>query len=249
MIDKIDITRFKKDIGVKTQIHKVAHFSKENMDLLGKNIIIADFEFTTQYNIYEITVMKVKNGKIIDIWYEEFKVPPSDTIFDFNVKRPVRLPGGFNSNKNEFTKEKRDKLISVIEESDFFVAHNYVAEMQCIHKLKFPELKYDVLNIELYNQGKIICTNKSFNNKHFKQLDIFNNGFSNENVSNSLGWDIEYKKEDKLFILSNNRTGISIKVDKLPESFIKSKTSVGIHNSLFDTLITYTSFLSLEEFI
>jgi len=248
-MNKIDIARFKKDIGIKTQIHKVAHFFKDNTDLTDKNIIIADFEFTTQYNIHEVTVIKVKNDKIIDIWFEEFKVPPSDTIFDFKVKRPTRLPSGFNSDKNEFTKEKQTKLIEVIEKADFFVAHNYVAEMQCIHKLKFPGSKYDVANIDIFNQGQIICTNKSFNNKYFKQLDIFKNGFSNENVSDALGWNVEYKKEDKMFLLTNKRTGQSIKVDNLPDNFLKSKTSVGIHNSLFDTLITYTSFLSLEEFI
>ena len=249
MFQTVDIERFKKEIGVTSQIHKVAHFFKDELDLKGKNVVIADFEFTTQYNIFEITVMNVVDGKITNIWFEEFKVPLSDTVFDFRTKRAVRLTKGFNKDKNEFTDSKKKKLLSVIEEADFFVAHNYIAEMQCIHKLKFPGLKYDITSHDIFNDSKIICTNKSFNNKYFKKLDIFDNGFSNENVSSSLGWEIKYNQSKKTFVLDNKRTAVSIKVDKLPDNFLKSKTNVGIHNSLFDTLITYTSFLSLDEFV
>ena len=98
-----------------------------------------------------------------------------------------------------------------------------------------------------FNEDKIICTNKSFNNKYFKDSDVFNNGFSNENVSLSLDWVIQYKEQDKEFNLYNNRTREFINVNNLPSNFINSNTSVGIHNSLYDTIITYSSFLTLNE--
>jgi hypothetical protein len=245
-MNKINIKKYKQLIGTGNQIHKVSYFFKKTEDIKDKKFLIVDFEFSSSYNIYELSILFVKNNKITDIWFEEFKLPSNDKIFDFNLKRPVKIKPSFNKDRNVFTNEKQQKLLNLIDEYDFFVAHNYVAEAQCLFKLLFPNQKYNVDKLNFYKEDKFICTNKSFNNKYFKEFEIFSQGFSNENVSKSLGWEVSYK--DKSFIVKNHSNNIDFIINKLPSSFFTSKANVGIHNSLYDTIITYTTFLSLLSF-
>ena len=244
----IDIKKYRNLIGKNTQIHKVSYFFKDNLKNIDKKtVLIVDFEFSKNHNINEITIIKIKNRKITSIWFEEFKLPLNDQIFSFETNFYKNITKKFNEGKNDFTDEVKNKLLNEVDKCDFFVAHNYVAELQCLFKLIYPNEKYDVNKLEVFTKNKVICTNKSFNNKYFKSSGFFKNGFKNDDVSKSLGWEVNYIDEkDKYFNIKNKELGINFNITKLPINFLNSKTNIGLHNSLFDTIVTLTNYMSLK---
>jgi hypothetical protein len=246
MIKNINLNTYLKKIGTTTQIHNVSYFNK-GIDLKDKEVVLADFEFSSNYNIFELTIIVVKNNKFKEIWFEEFALDLDDTIFNLDTLRKNKVTSSFNKNKIKMDSTHINKLFNIIDTCDYFVAHNFVAELQCIYKLIYPNSKYDVKKLDLYNQGKVICTNKTFNNKYFKELNIFDNGFSNEAVSNFFGWKVEYNYEKKIFEINNHINKSSFVIKKLPNSFYESESKIGLHNSLFDTIITLTTFISLSK--
>lgn len=247
MLNKIkkdfQLEEYKKTIGNKTKIHKVSLYFKEFDKLDKSKVLLVDFEFSKNLNIYEITIITIQNNKIVDSWFEEFKIPSDDMLWDFKLEKNVFPSKEFNKNRSEFTDEVKKKLINILNSSDYIVCHNYVAELRCIHSILYPYRKYEAENLELFNTDKIICTNFTFNNKYFQKYNFPK--FTNSSVSEFLGWNIN--KEGDYFRLNNKNINIDFKL-KMSESFLLNGKGE-IHNSYYDTLITLTNFLSLKYII
>ena len=77
----MNITDYKKKIGTKTNIHKVSFFFKKDLEeIKNKRLLIIDFEFTAQRNIFEVGGIILNNAKIEKLIFEEFSVPKTDTV-------------------------------------------------------------------------------------------------------------------------------------------------------------------------
>lgn len=234
-----DLSTYKYEVGTKTNIHKVSFFFKNytRESLTGKKILFLDFEFSKEYNIYEMGGLILQDNKIIKTFFKEYKLPIGDSIFSFETKRHHPLPRNFNKNRIVLNKEK---LFKLVDSSDIIVCHNYVAEIKCLLALRYPDKEYNFNNCQLIKQGKIVCTNYSFSNKYFKgQFNI--SEFSNSNISKKMGWTVELKS--KHINVKNNKLDIDFKV-KAPDTFFSSENK-NIHNSFFDSVVTLSNFLSL----
>jgi hypothetical protein len=228
---KYNQNRYRSTIGTKTNIHKVSYFFKEK-DLHLKKILVLDFEFSKEYNVYEFGAILLNKGKVERTFYEEYKIPKDDLLFSFETKRFVYQPENFNKNRKDLNPEWFKELINSV---DYIVCHNYVAEMQCFHKM-FKNQKYSAATCDLLNSGKVICTNYTLNNKFFK-TDF--NSFSNSNVSEAFGFKLDIK-EKRIFCL-HEELGFSLEI---PNKFFKAENK-NLHNSFYDAVITLTNFLVL----
>jgi hypothetical protein len=234
-----DLSTYKYDVGTNTNIHKVSFFFKNytRESLVGKKILFLDFEFSKEYNIYEMGGLILQDNKIIKTFFKEFTLPSGDNIFSFETKRHYPISNKFNKNRIKLNKKK---LFNLVNSSDIIVCHNYVAEIKCLLALRYPDKEYNVNNCELIKQGKIVCTNYSFSNKYFK--NHFNiTEFSNSNISKKMGWLVELKS-NKVSV-KNKKLDIDFSV-KAPKSFFSAENK-NLHNSFFDSVVTLSNFLSL----
>jgi len=222
-------------IGNKSNIHKVSYFYN-NQNFKNKKILFLDFEFSKEYNIYEMGGLILQDGKIIKKIFKEFQLPMDNSIFNFDTKRMIPVTKKFNKGKDKL---KPKKILDLVDSVDYIVCHNYVAEVKCILKLKFPDLPYNVKNCDLMDNNKIICTNYSFSNKYFK--DNFNLcDFSNSGISNRLNWKVNLIGKE--IIVENKAIDKKFSITP-PKSFFKASNQ-NIHNSFYDSVITLTNFLS-----
>ena len=230
-------TNYKFLVGEKSNIHKVSYFYN-NYNFENKKILFLDFEFSREYNIYEVGGLILENGKITKKIFKEFKLPLSNSIFNFDTKRMDPVTNSFNKGKEELNPQK---ILDLVESVDYVVCHNYVAEMKCILKLRFPDLDYDISNCDMMRNKKVICTNYSFSNKYFKnEFNLCD--FSNSGISNRLNWKVSLK--DKEIIIKNKAIDKNFKIIP-PKSFFKAKNK-NLHNSFYDSVVTLTNFLSCK---
>jgi len=237
--EHFDLKTYKYDVGTKTNIHKVSFFFKNYTrdSLKDKKILFLDFEFSKEYNIYEMGGLILQNNKIIKTFFKEFKLPDDNSIFSFDKKRYYPLSNNYNKNR---IKLNSSKILELVDSVDIVVCHNYVAEIKCLLKLRFPNRDYNSNNCELIKTGKIICTNYSFCNKYFK--GEFNlSEFSNSNISKRMGWTVDLKS--KHIFVKNKKLDIDFKV-RPPEAFFSAENN-DLHNSFFDSVVTLSNFLSL----
>jgi DNA polymerase III epsilon subunit-like protein len=239
--ESFDREKFLKEVGVKTQTHKVSFFHKDftNEEFDKSRVLILDFEHSKSHQIYEIGLIVLENKKIVESWFEEFQLELSDYYFDFDRKRMVEVSPDFNFEKQKLEPHHLQKLFSLIESSDFIIAHNFTAEMQILHKILYPNLKFNVSNLSIYNDEKVICTKRSFDNKYFKKMNIFE-GFSNSKISEDFGWSVQF--EDNQFVFKNHILNIGFPFSNYP----KNISNVKLHNAFYDTLVTLTNYLSLK---
>ena len=132
-------------VGNKSNIHKVSYFYN-NHDFKDKKILFLDFEFSKEYNIYEMGGLILENNKIIKKIFKEFKLPLDNHIFSFEDRRMHPVEKDFNKGKEELIPQK---ILDLVNSVDFVVCHNYVAEVKCLLKLRYPHLEYNVKNCEL----------------------------------------------------------------------------------------------------
>lgn len=143
------------------------HKFESKSDLKGKKFTVVDFEFSTDYQIFEMAFFDVIDGVVSNHVFKEFKLPLGTTYFDIDKNRPVRVNQAFNKGKETLTPALKKYIIERMENCDYLVAHNYVAELQCYMKLKYPTQKYNSDKISMYLDGKVICTRYSFHQKIF----------------------------------------------------------------------------------
>ena len=224
-------------VGDKSTIHKVSYFYN-NQDFTDKKILFLDFEFSKEYNIYEIGGLILENGKITKKIFKEFQLPLDNSIFNFNTKRMIPVNKSFNKGKDKL---KAQKILDLVDSVDYVVCHNYVAEIKCILKLRFPDLPYDASNCDLIRDRKVICTNYSFSNKYFKSnFDLCD--FSNSGVSNRLNWKVKLVGKD--IVIENRAIDKKFRI-KPPKSFFNASNQ-NLHNSFYDSVVTLTNFLSCK---
>jgi len=220
-------------IGIKTNIHKVSYFLKGN--IRNKKILFIDMEFSKNKEIYEIGGFVIEERKVIDYIFREYSISKGEPIWDFDNKRFVEK--NINRGKKKFLKKDKDWLFTLINSVDYVVMHNYVAEAQCLFKLEYPNEKYNINKVIGFAEGKFICTNYTFNNKYFKDLNY--KDFTNSGISKAFGWKIKSKK-NKYIIKSSS--GPYFEIDK-PKN-VESK----IHNSFYDSVITLTNYISASKY-
>jgi len=231
---KINIEKFKKMIGIKTNIHKVSFFHKEDIEKMNeKRILFLDLEFSKNKYIYEIGGFIIEKNKIVELIFKEYSLPNKEEVWDFQKNSFV--VSKLNEDKPIF--DEKEWFFKLLDSVDYIVVHNYVAEAQCIFKLLYPLEKYDITKINYFNDLKIICTNYSFSNKYFKSKGMTD--FKNSEISKYFGWEI-MDTEDKL-ILKNKEIKFCIKKPKSMKS--------ELHNSFYDSAITLTNFISLTKLI
>jgi len=232
-----DLSNYKYYVGNKSNIHKVSYFYNDN-DFTDKKILFLDFEFSKEYNIYEMGGFIIENNKIIKRIFKEFKLPLSNSIFNFSTKRQDPVKNSFNKGKEKLNPQK---IIDLVDSVDYIVCHNYVAEVKCILKLKYPDLNYDAKNCKSIDSRKIICTNYTFCNKYFKnEFDLCD--FSNSGISNRLNWEVKLKGKE--IIVENKKINKKFTVTP-PKSFFNASNQ-NVHNSFYDSVITLTNFLSCK---
>lgn len=237
--ENFDLKTYKYDVGTKSNIHKVSFFFKNytKESLAGKKILFLDFEFSKEYNIYEMGGLILQDNKITKTFFKEFKIPDSDSIFSFKIKRHLPISNIFNKNRLKLNKEK---LFKLVDSADIVVCHNYVAEIKCLLALRFPDLDYNFNNCELVKTGKVVCTNYSFANKYFKgEFNI--SEFSNSNISKKMGWTVELKSKN--IKVKNTKLDTDFTV-RAPDAFFSAENK-DLHNSFFDSVVTLSNFLSL----
>ena len=228
---------YKFSVGEKNNIHKVSYFYNDN-NFVGKKILFLDFEFSKEYNIYEMGGLILQDGKIIKKIFKEFKLPTNNSIFNFKTKRMNPVTSKFNKGKLTLNPQK---IIDLVENVDYVVCHNYVAEIKCILKLKYPDLSYDATNCNLMETRKVICTNYSFSNKYFKsEFDLCD--FSNSGISNRLNWKVKLKGKE--ILVENKAIDKKFKINP-PKSFFNAANQ-DLHNSFYDSVVTLTNFLSCK---
>lgn len=218
-----------------SEIEKVSFFFKDNIEeMKTKKIFFLDLEFSQNRIIFEVGGFIYDNGKITEHIYNEYSLPVGEKVWDFNLSR--YLDGGhINSHKSVFSDIDRDTLLKIIEDVDYIVIHNYVAELTCFHKLLFKGIKYNKNDIDFFKEGKVICTNYSFNNKYFKNKQM--KSFSNAEVSKQLGWNVI--EDIEVIYFEHKELDIRFKIKKPIEVVGK------LHNSYYDSAITLTNFYSL----
>jgi DNA polymerase III epsilon subunit-like protein len=238
---EFDKQLYLKQIGNKTQTSKVSLFNKHisNSELDKKRVLILDFEYSKNYKIYEIGAIVIENRNVVETWFEEFSLPIGEPYFNFKQKYYEPVTEFFNFGKREILDSDLDRLFKLLKESDFIVAHNFTSEMMVIHNILYPNMKYSVENLEIYKNGKIICTNRSFNNRYFKNMEIFDS-FSNLDVSKQFGWDISVVS--KGLLISNSFLNTRFIFSKIPENIKNLK----LHNAFYDSVVTLTNLLSLK---
>lgn len=232
--NNFNLLDYKKTIGTKTNIHKVSYFFKDDLlNLHSKKLLIFDLEFSMNKFIFELGGLIIENGKIKETFFYEYKLPFGEPYWSFNSNCFISTP--LNTNKPLFSLKDSDWLLSIIEDVEYVVVHNYTAEAQCLAKLK--NKPYNALNCSILQNNKFICTNYSFKNKYFKNFGIEKT--SNSDLSNIFGWKIE-DKENK-YNIKNNEINFFVKKPKGVES--------KLHNSFYDSVITLTNLISLKKII
>ena len=215
-------------------------FNSKN-DLKGKKLTVIDFEFSTKYSIFEVAIFDVIDGIISNIYFKEYQLPLGETYFDINRGHPIKVTNSFNQGKSQFTDKEKIYILSRMENTDYLVSHNYIAEMQCYMKLKFPNAKYDSNKIDIFKNNKIICTRYSFHQKYFTKLPDYKNG----TVSDFFNWKVKIteSKDSLNFNILNN--GLDILETTQVSKDIFNKKTASYHNALFDIFVTYTNLRSL----
>lgn len=230
--NKFDLNDYKKAVGVKSNIHKVSYFFKDDIvDLHSKRILIFDLEFSMNKTIFEIGGLILNGSKVEDTFFKEYKLPYGEPYWCFKKNSFITTP--LNMTKKEFSSKDTRWLMDLIDSVDYVMVHNYVAEAQCLAKLN--NQPYSALTCELLQNKKFICTNYSFKNKYFKSQGLTET--SNGPISEFFGWDIT-SKDDK-YIIKNK--GVNFYIDK-PDG-VKSV----LHNSFYDSVVTLTNFMSLKK--
>lgn len=234
--EKFNIDQYKSTIGKKTNIHKVSYFFKKDIkDLHTKKILFLDFEFSMNKFIFEVGGFILNKGVLEETIFEEYSLPANEPVWSFEQNKFVIQKT--NTKKQLFSKLDAIGLKSIISRVDYVVAHNYVAEAQCLFKIDYPNEKYDVNKVEIFNSDKIICTNYSFNNGYFKKFGITE--CSNSKISETMGWNITDIGDS--YLIKNELLSVSFKMKK--PIGVESK----LHNSFYDSIITLTNFFSLKK--
>lgn len=232
--NKFDLKKYK-SIMRGSEIEKVSFFFKDGLEeMKNKKILFLDLEFSQKRTIYELGGFIFNAGKIENHFYKEYSLPYGEKVWDFDKNMYV-FATNINKGKPKFEKDDLDFLMNSIDSVDYIVIHNYVAELTCIHKLLFKDKEYNKHNVPFFNEGKVICTNYTFNNKYFKNLSL--DKFNNSEVSKNLGWEV-IEDSESIYCL-HNKLDIKFKIKKPIEVVGK------LHNSYYDSAITLTNFYSL----
>jgi len=230
--NRFDLDDYKKIVGIKTNIHKVSYFFKDDiLDLHDKKILIFDLEFSKNKVIFEIGGLVLNNSKVEKTFFKEFKLPYGEPYWCFERNSFITAP--LNTTKKEFSSKDTAWLMNLIDSVDYVMVHNYVAESQCLAKLN--NKVYSSNTCELVQNKKFICTNYSFKNKYFKSQGLTDT--SNGAVSDFFGWEIE--SEENKYIIKND--GVKFYIEK--PIGVKSV----LHNSFYDSVVTLTNFMSLKK--
>lgn len=231
--EKFNIVDYKKNIAGEEK-EKVSFFFKGEV-IKNKKVLFLDLEFSQNKVIYEMGGFVIDNGKLKESFFNEYSLPYGEKIWNFDTSR-YSYANKLNVGKSIFSKSDTDKLMALIDSVDYVVMHNYVAELTCIHKLLFKNKIYNKNNIGFFNEGKVICTNYTFNNKYFKSLGVIEK-CSNSEISKVLGWEVTDGAE---FIQCKNISiNITFKIKK-PKEVVSE-----LHNSYFDSAVTLTNLFSL----
>lgn len=234
--NKFNLNTYKSTVGTGTNIHKVSYFFKKDIqDIHLKKIFFLDLEFSMNKVIFEVGGFTLNKGVLENLLFEEYSLPEGELVWSFEKNAFVRPK--FEKHKKVFSDKDSERLLKIIEEVDYLVVHNYVAEAQCLHKLLKPNKKYDLRDLDIFNKDKIICTCFSFKNEYFKKHGL--EKFSNSEISNTLGWDIKDKEDH--YTVKNENLEVKFKVKK--PAGVKS----ALHNSFYDSVITLTNFFSLKR--
>lgn len=230
--ENFDLAKYKKAVGVKSNIHKVSYYFKDDVEELhSKRILVFDLEFSMNKHIFEVGGLILNNSKVEETFFKEFSLPIGEPYWCFDSNAFTIAP--LNIDKDLFSNQDKDWLLELIDSVDYVVVHNYVAEAQCIEKLN--NNNYSALTCELLQNKKFICTNYSFKNKYFKQQGITNT--TNSAISEFFGWSIE--NQDYKYVVKNNDIKFSVDRPKGVESIL--------HNSFYDSVVTLTNFISLKK--
>ena len=240
MINKIkenfNIEQYKLMIGKKSNIHKVSYFFKKDIkDLHTKKILFLDFEFSMNKFIFEVGGFILNKGALEETIFEEYSLPLNEPVWSFEQNKFVVQK--INPRKQLFSKLDAMGLKSIINRVDYVVAHNYVAEAQCLFKMDYPNEKYDINKVDIFNSDKIICTNYSFKNNYFKGLGV--SECSNSKISEAMGWKVIDSGDS--YLIKNDLLSVNFKMKK--PAGVESK----LHNSFYDSIITLTNFFSLKR--
>lgn len=230
----------------KTQQVSFFHKFDNYEDLKDKKFTFVDFEFSVDYQIYEMAVFDVVNEEIVNYNFLEFKMPIGTKYFDPNQKFMKIVNEKFNQNKIELTEDYIQYIIDIFEKTDYLVSHNYIAELQCYNRLKFNNNeKYDTNNFEIFNNGKVICTKCSFPKKYFENFGV--KSLSNGELSTQFSWNVNLIKNNGLnFTVSNDKLEFN---EEFKFNNINLDEDIHYHNALYDIVVTYTNFLTLSSFL
>lgn len=246
MKQEFDQDILKKLFNKKSKAINVSFFHKFNSknDLKGKKFTVVDFEFSTDYQIFEMAFFDIIDGVVSNHYFKEIQLPIGSTYYNIEQKCIINVDKSFNKGKDKLTSEIKKYIIDRMENCDYLVAHNYVAELQCYMKIKYPNRKYNSLEIPMFIENKVICTSYSFNKKYFNLISA-----GNGEVSNHFGWIVSINEEsDKLIFKLTHKVSkfsSSYHVDKI----VFSKKNASYHNAMFDIFVTLTNLKTLGYFL